>query len=111
MKEPLKILKITTGFSEDKMSRHWTFKTLDEADKHFSRANYRAQRENAGYYKTDFTIHFTNGETYSGRFDIGADAPTLTDHVISFCKYAAEHSLTHWEPVLDCLTNYKNGVL
>lgn len=37
-----------------------------------------------GSYKTDFVVTFADGETYSGRFDIGADAPSLEEHVRDF---------------------------
>ena len=37
-----------------------------------------------GYYKTDFTIHFADGEEYGGRYDIGSDHPTLGEHIRGF---------------------------
>ncbi len=43
-----------------------------------------------GYDKTDFTIAFWTGnelETYSGRFDIGADSETLLDHIKDVREY------------------------
>jgi hypothetical protein len=36
---------------------------------------------NLGYYKTDFTVTYEDDTTYEGRYDIGADAPTLGQHI------------------------------
>ena len=38
-------------------------------------------RPELGYYKTDFTITYADGTTYSGRYDIGADSHTLAQHI------------------------------
>jgi hypothetical protein len=44
-------------------------------------------RPSLGYYKTDFVITYEDGFTYSGRYDIGADSPTLEGHVIDHLRY------------------------
>lgn len=44
-----------------------------------------------GYYKTDFTVTYEDGETYEGRYDIGADAPTLGSHIRGFIKSLERH--------------------
>lgn len=48
-----------------------------------------------GYYKTDVVVTYADGETYSCRFDIGADAPSLGQHIRDFI--AALHDGL-WDP-------------
>jgi hypothetical protein len=40
-----------------------------------------APRPDLGYYKTDFVITYADGSEYKGRYDIGADAATLAQHI------------------------------
>lgn len=94
MKEHLTIKSVCFGFSEDLVSNNKTFKNLREADLHLIGRNSQAERENLmGYWKTDFTITFSNDETYKGRYDIGADYPTLSDHVVSYLKQVTDRSV------------------
>lgn len=89
--EPVTITKVTFGFSEDRVSNQKTFNNLREADIHLIGRNSQARHEDLmGYWKTDFVLHFSNGETYKGRYDIGCDAPTLTDHVTKYLRSVTE---------------------
>lgn len=60
-----------------------------EGDECWTQASHRLAmlpRPNLGYYKTDFTVTYEDGETYRGRYDVGADAPTLGQHIRDFIK-------------------------
>ena len=91
--EPVTIKSVKFGFSEDRQSNQAQFKSLREADSFLVGRNSQARWEELdGYWKTDFTITFSNDETYTGRYDIGGDAPTLTDHVINYLKWLTQRS-------------------
>ena len=53
-----------------------------------------------GYDKVDFTVHFEDGETYSGRFDMQAHhiskSGMIAEHIVSFVKFCTgEHRPSH----------------
>lgn len=51
----------------------------------------RQNGETIGYDKTDFTVHFADGQTYSGRADVEADGSDtdLARHVREFVGFLA----------------------
>lgn len=51
-----------------------------------------------GYYKTDFVITYKDGETYQGRFDIGADAPTLREHILNLISHIKTNKYGRYKP-------------
>lgn len=62
-----------------------------------------------GYYKTDFTVHFADGETYGGRYDIGADRPTLGEHIRCFIAGVVdERAWSPSEETIATLTKFRN---
>lgn len=76
------IKEIEIGFSEAPGHKRWTCKTLASANAYL----WRLGKPDLGYWKTDFKITLDDGDIYEGRFDIGADAPTLEQHIIHYCK-------------------------
>ncbi len=101
----IKVIKIELTFSE---SPNFTcpkvFNDLEIANGFIWREHFRATQDKAsgkllGYFKTDFTLTFEDGETYSGRFDIGSDARDLSSHVIGFCEvYGGIKKPAHMTP-------------
>lgn len=84
----MKVQSVTIGFSEAPNHAALTiFPTLADANTYLRRLSF-GQKPNDGYWKTDFSIAFDDGTVYDGRFDIGADAPTLEQHCLHFCKKA-----------------------
>jgi hypothetical protein len=55
-----------------------------------------------GYYKTDFTVTFADGEEYGGRYDIGADRPTLGEHIRCFIAGVVDERA--WSPSDETIT-------
>ncbi len=71
------------------------------------------KRPELGYYKTDFTVTFEDGEVYTGRYDIGSDLSTLDGHIKSFLAYVScrerptHFKDAHWAH--HCAETEKNG--
>ncbi len=92
-----------------------TPKTFDSmgAVNSFLRSQHYRNAPDLGYYKTDFTITWADGNIYQGRFDIGSDREDLTAHVKSFCsvyslRYRPQHFKdNHWEHF--CKTYKESG--
>lgn len=83
-----KIASIHFPFSESGNKRlEKTFLIWDEAEK----ALRDVKPPDLGYYKTDFVITYENGETYSGRFDIGCDSETLRDHILNHVSFVCKN--------------------
>jgi len=80
--EKIKIKSVIFTFSESNQVKCGIEFSLDSANHHLA----NVAKPSLGYYKTDFTITFEDGEEYKGRYDIGSDYPTLSDHVINFCQ-------------------------
>ena len=77
----MKVTKVSIGFSESpEIIAPVEFNSLEKANSFLS----KCLTPEIGYYKTDFTIHFDNGEEYKGRYDIGCDTPTLEEHCFNF---------------------------
>ena len=103
MKQPLPtITSVEFGFSENPKAYNRKFSNLFSADRLLYSLNRDAERENLlGYWKTDFAIKFSDGSLYSGRYDIGADAPNLTQHLINYCSAMARQGKTRYQLVAD----------
>lgn len=56
-----------------------------------------------GYYKTDVIVTYADGETYQARYDIGADSPTLGQHIRDFI---ASVNSGAWDPSPEALAQY-----
>jgi hypothetical protein len=89
-KDGYKIDKIVFTFSEsDMIDDNTEVENLKEANKLIRKASYFAP-ESGAYNKTDFVIHFANGEMYKGRYDIVyGDIADLKKHVTRNLKYVA----------------------
>ena len=81
------IVSVKVGFSENKMFRNREFKTLREMACHFARHN----DIDAGYYKTDVVIKYSDGFEYSRRCDVSAidDASSIHKDLLKSVKFYA----------------------
>jgi hypothetical protein len=81
----IKLKRIVFGFSEAAGLGNQVFSGFAAANEALSRARLKAPT--LGYNKTDFTLEYEDGETYSGRYDVGRDNfDTLQMHVRQFCE-------------------------
>ena len=55
-----------------------------------------AQDPGRGYDKTWFTLTFSDGQTYEGRYDIGCDTGDLVSHIRSHVKWVKK--AFHFDP-------------
>lgn len=78
------ILSVALPFTEADFETPMEFASLAEANAFLAKVT----PPELGYYKTDFAIIWTDGAVYNGRFDIGADAPTLEEHCRAFLDVA-----------------------
>lgn len=88
-----------------------------EADTALARESWTAPKS-GGYDKTDFTITFENGHTYSGRYDLkhmSVEFPNLQAHVRDFVRFSAgidcpEHMTEEsWREYLRAVEQYSPG--
>ena len=88
----IKVKSIQFGFSESPhINKGITFPDWESAENYLTPiiiATELAKKggTKSGYYKTDFTITFEDGEVYKGRYDIGSDESTLRQHVRRFIE-------------------------
>lgn len=85
MTDKIKAVSINFPFSESNLvDRRFVFtgeKLWEDASHHLALV---PPPLDGSYYKTDFVITYENGETYTGRYDIGSDQPTLGEHMRYF---------------------------
>ena len=82
-----KVSKVTTGFSEKLALNDKEFRSILEFDLFVLQSyadNYT--HDYMGYDKTDVTVHFDDGETYSLRFD-AEPGKTLISHFSDLYNY------------------------
>lgn len=88
--EPAKVTleKIEVTWSESmEFDTPLEFRNVDDFNKFISETPKPEDRQL--YYKTDFTITLSDGDTYQGRFDIGHDqAQTLEEHIAGHRAWA-----------------------
>lgn len=87
----IRIVKVTTSFSElgEAANRSWgDIQSADAAIRLIERSVIREKNagKKFGYYKTDFILHFADGNTYSGRYDIGDGEYGFSNHVRRFAE-------------------------
>lgn len=59
--------------------------------------NNKEDGKQLGYFKTDFVLTFEDGQTYSGRYDIGSDSPDLSSHIRDFAlTYSGQRKPSHF---------------
>lgn len=99
----IQLKEIRFGFSESPdVQEGKTFDNWDEAEIYLSRIHrqtikLRDDGEMLGYFKTDIVITWEDGFTWQTRYDIGADAPTIREHIQGFLNvYSGRVKPTHW---------------
>lgn len=104
----------TTKIAAAKIVIGWSESNYIETGKTFTGANlwrdasyYLNQwpEPDLGYYKTDFAVHFANGHIYQGRYDIGADEPTLGAHILAFIASVVDEG--YWDQSAETLAYYR----
>lgn len=89
MRIKAKSIKITFSESGNFTSPE-EFRTFADANVFLRELARNAPGPGGGYYKTDFTITFEDGETYEGRIDLtNVESPDLVEHVRKFVEFYA----------------------
>lgn len=81
---------VTVEWSESAALPEGLKMSLAAAEMIFAELNKRASKAE-GYYKTSFKIEFPDVGSYEGRYDIGADDTTLSEHIKSFAAWMSTH--------------------
>jgi hypothetical protein len=87
MKTKAKSITITFSESPD-FGTPRAFSDFESANTFLRELSRNAPGPHEGYFKTDFTITFEDGETYSGRIDLtNFETPDLGAHVRKFVEF------------------------